>query len=162
LSSPISAHPKRAPEAAPAIQTSWDFIAFETKGWGVPITSWRILPNGGGSWTETVRAKDAAWSDYRLSWYEFEPDAFAYTQLVAILNGLPTSAPDSRKCANFMPDMPYGTIRLTKGATTTEIAWNSGCLDPDYQKFIETLKKADMLVAGRGRAGKFLREEKPQ
>jgi hypothetical protein len=58
-----------------------------------------------------------------------------------------------------MPDLPYGTIRLTRGATTLEISWNSGCMDDGYRAFIDLLKAADSLVAGWGRAGNILRTE---
>jgi hypothetical protein len=54
---------------------------------------------------------------------------------------------------------PSGLIRLTRGATTTEIAWNSGCLDDAYRTLMDALKAADSLVAGWGRAGKILRRE---
>ena len=33
----------------------WDLIAFEVKSWGRPVTSWRLLADGSGSWTEAVR-----------------------------------------------------------------------------------------------------------
>ncbi len=60
-----------------------------------------------------------------------------------------------------MTDMAYGTLRLTRGAITVEIAWNSGCLDDGYRAFIETLKTADDGVAAWGRAGRILRTEEP-
>ena len=39
-------------------------------------------------------------------------------------------------------------IRLTRGATTTEIAWNSGCQDRTYAPFLKVLRDADTLVSG--------------
>ena len=29
----------------------WDMIAFEVRSWGRPVTSWRLLRSGSGSWT---------------------------------------------------------------------------------------------------------------
>lgn len=132
-------------------------IAFEVKSWGEPVTSWRLLSNGGGSWTEAVKNEGERLGDYTLVWHEIEPRIEHYIAIERILKKLPTPAPDSNDCANFMPDLAYGTIRLTKSATTTEIAWNSGCMDEDYKPFLETLKAADQQVREWGKAGQVLR-----
>ncbi|MEE4337892.1 hypothetical protein [Erythrobacter sp.] len=138
----------------------WDFIAFEVKGWGEPISSWRLTGRGGGSWTETRKEEGEPIGSYTRVWHEIEEDAQLYIALENILAKLPQPAPDANECANFIPDLAYGTIRLTKGATTTEIAWNSGCMDEDYRAFMAVLKKADLLVAEAGRKGRMLREER--
>jgi hypothetical protein len=44
----------------------WDMIAFKVKSWGRPISSWRLLPDGSGSWTQTVDTDGGSFADYRL------------------------------------------------------------------------------------------------
>jgi len=68
-------------------------------------------------------------------------------------------APDPATCSDRMYDLPYGTIRLTRGATTVEITWNSGCMDADYRAFVAILKAVDTIVAYWGRAGRTMRTE---
>jgi len=148
-----------AQEATGSAQTpEWDMIEFETKGWGAPISSWRLIANG-GSWTEAVREKNAPIGDYKLVWHDTETDAGFFQEISRTLLKLPVPAPDSADCDKFLPDMAYGKIRLTKAATTTEIAWNSGCMDEVYRSFISILKEADWAVAAKGREGPVLRVE---
>lgn len=137
----------------------WDFIAMEVKSWGRPVTSWRLLPNGSGSWTEVVEARGEGPPGLNAVWHEVEVGEAGFGRVVAALSRMPLPAPDPARCADFMPDLPYGTVRLTRGATTLEIAWNSGCMDADYRAFIAILKAADTLVAEPGRAGRVLRTE---
>lgn len=137
----------------------WDMVAFEVHSWGNAVTSWRLLPDGSGSWTEAVREEDAPPGDYRLVWHEFMAGEDGYRQVEAVLSRLPAQAPDYDDCRNRMSDLPYGTIRLTRGAMTVEVAWNSGCMDDGYLAFIQTLRAADTLVAAWGRAGRVLRVE---
>ncbi|MFZ9395267.1 MAG: hypothetical protein ACO25F_04290 [Erythrobacter sp.] len=144
-----------------ALAADWDMVAFDVKSWGAPITSWRILSNGGGSWTETVREKGTAFADYKLAWHEIDPTAANYTVLESILRQLPQPAPDAQACENFMTDAPYGTIRLTKGATTIEIAWNDGCLDDSYQAFMAVLRQADQHIQSIGKVAPVARIESP-
>jgi hypothetical protein len=139
----------------------WDLIAFEVKSWGQPVTSWRLLADGSGSWTEAIRDEGTPLGDYRLVWHEFAAGADGYQQVESILSRLPEPIPDYADCANRMTDLPYGTLRLTRGATTVEIAWNSGCMDDGYRTFIETLKAADTAFACWVRAGRVLRTEGP-
>lgn len=134
-------------------------IAFEVKSWGRPVSSWRLLADGSGSWTETVAGSGGPPDAYRLVWHEFAAGADGYRQVEEILSRLPDPAPNYEDCSNYMTDAPYGTIRLTHGATTTEIAWNSGCMDENYRVFTDALKTADTVVAGWGRAGRILRTE---
>lgn len=152
--------PAQAAEAAALPMAGpWDMIAFEVKAWGRQATSWRLLPNGSGSWTEVVEAGGAQAARYSTVWHEVEAGAPGFAQVVAELSRLPLPAPDSAAGANFMPDLPYGTLRLTRGATTVEIAWNTGCMDAGYRAFVQTLKVADSIVAAWGRAGRVLRTE---
>lgn len=140
--------------------TQWDFIAFEVKSWGEPVTSWRVTGLGGGSWTETRKERFEPPGTYTLVWHEIGDDPQRAASLAAILARLPVEAPDPAHCANRMSDLPYGTIRLTRGATTIEIAWNSGCMDESYQAFMAVLKEADALVAAAGRTAPVMREER--
>ena len=137
----------------------WDLIAFEVKSWGRPVTSWRLLSDGSGSWTEAVRDEGAPLHDYTLVWHEFAAGADGHRQVETLLSRLPDTIPDYADCANRMTDLPYGTLRLTRGATTVEIAWNSGCTDDGYRAFIEILKAADTTVAAWGRAAPVQRTE---
>ncbi len=152
-----AAQPSSSPWSGP-----WDMVAFEVKSWGRPVTSWTLLADGSGSWTEAVRDEGAPPDGYRLVWHEFAAGADGYRQVEAILSRLPESIPDYDDCANRMTDLPYGTLRLTHGATTVEVAWNSGCLDDGYREFIGTLKAADTVVAHWGRPGRVLRMEGPR
>ncbi|MCB2079573.1 MAG: hypothetical protein KDE55_17985 [Novosphingobium sp.] len=159
----IGASPANAEDASGrSSHTAWDMVSFEVKSWGRPVHSWRILPTGGGSWTEAVPEEQTPFGKYKLVWHEVEVGEEGYAKLVEILQALPDPAPDYQDCANAMSDMPYGTIRLTRGSTTTEIEWNSGCLDDGYVAFVDALKAADALVGQWGRAGKVLRTENSQ
>jgi len=142
-SSPALAH---SPEA----QTNWVYMAFEMKSWGAPVSSWRIGKDGSGVWVEAV--KDGTPGDYALIYHDIGPGAEHYFALSRLMGKLPDPAPDSDECSNFMTDMPYGTMRLTRGATTTEISWNAGCMDDDYVAFLDLLKQADAIVSELGRA----------
>lgn len=137
----------------------WDMIAFEIKSWGRPVTSWRLLHNGSGSWTETVEQHGDRAPRYRAVWHEVEAGEAGFARVAAALSGLSIPAPDPGRCAAYVTDLPYGTIRLTRGATTVELKWNSGCMDADYKAFIRILKAADSIVAGWGREGRVLRTE---
>ena len=138
----------------------WDFVAFEVKSWGGPVTSWRILPNGGGSWTEAIRPEgDPPTAPASQAWHEIEPNETNYNRLAAILRALPDPAPDFNACENFMSDMAYGTLRLTRGAVTIEIAWNEGCLDDNYQAFMAVLRAADEHMQTLGKAAPVSRVE---
>lgn len=139
-------------------QPEWDMIAFEASSWGEPVSAWRIGKTG-GSWTETVRKDGARIGDYTLAIHEIEGGGKNTREIARILKDIPIPAPDSGDCENFMTDMVYGTVRLTKGATTTEIAWNSGCMDENYRPLLDALKAADARMREWGKAGKVIRTE---
>lgn len=139
-----------APETA---QPHWDMISFTMKSWGAPLTIWNILPDGSGGFAEAVHEEGAPpIGPAPMAWHELPADAGHYAKLVAILERLPEEAPNAMECENFMTDAPYGTLRLTRGATTTEIAWNSGCMDDDYRAFMSVLGDANNLVGEVGKA----------
>lgn len=150
-----AAQPPTSPWSGP-----WDMVAFEVRSWGRPVTSWTLLADGSGSWTEAVRQEGAPPDECRLVWHEVAAGENGYRQVEKVLSRLPDPVPDYDDCTNRMTDLPYGTIRLTRGATTVEVAWNSGCLDDGYRAFVETLKAADTMVAAWGHAGRVLRTER--
>lgn len=134
-------------------------IAFEVRSWGAPLTQWRYTLEYGGVWVEVAPKPDAPQPTWTKDYHTLEADPARYAALEAIVRKLPTPAPDAARCTNFMTDAPYGTIRLTRGATTTEISWNSGCLDDDYAAFTAVLREADQMVAAWGKAVEVNRTE---
>lgn len=148
----VSAH-----EAPP--DPEWDMIAFQTKSWGRPVTQWQFTPEYGGYWGENVTEGGSFNSAYTLAFHTLEADASRYQALENIVRRLPSVIPDAEDCTNMMTDQPYGTIRMTRGATTTEIAWNSGCLDEEYVAFVALLREANDMVSGWGRAEPVNRTE---
>lgn len=153
--------PALAEKAHEEEAAGWDWIAFEMNSWGRPVSSWRIRPTGDGSWTQAVSPDGQPFGDYSLVWHEVTAGEEGFARLSAILAGLPEPAPAYDDCENSMTDQPYGIVRLTRGATTTEIAYNAGCLDDGYVAFLDVLREANQLVEGWGKAGKVLRTEKP-
>lgn len=137
----------------------WETITFEAKSWGAPVSRWEYSANSGGVWIDVDDIEGQPIGNYTLSYHRLEPDQERYLELEALVRELPFPAPDHRACANKINDLPYGTIRLTRGAMTTEIAWNSGCLDPDYIRFVGLLREADQLVAAWGEAAPVARTE---
>lgn len=152
--------PEQPAPPAPPPPPDWDMVSLEVKSWGAPVTSWRILSNGAGSWTEAVVPEgEHPTHPHDQAWHELEADPASYIALENVLRKLPDPAPDPDECENFMTDAPYGVLRMTKGATTTEIAWNDGCMDEDYRAFIAVLREADALIATRGKAAPVSRVE---
>ena len=97
---------------------------------------------------ENVEPEDPQSQVQTIAYRTLEADPKRYQELEEILVGLPDPAPDSSECENFIPDLAYGTIRLTRAATTIEISWNSGCQDAAYAPFLKVLRDADTLVSG--------------
>ena len=97
---------------------------------------------------ENVEPEDPQSQVQTIAYRTLEADPKRYQELEEILVGLPDPAPDSSECENFIPDLAYGTIRLTRAATTIEISWNSGCQDGAYAPFLKVLRDADTLVSG--------------
>ena len=60
-------------------EPAWDFVEFEVKSWGGARSSWRILANGGGSWTVAVVEVDQspAMPDAQ-EWHEIVPEVANY------------------------------------------------------------------------------------
>lgn len=137
----------------------WDMIRFEVKSWGSNVYSWQFTPSYGGVHMENVTPEDVQSKEQTIAYRTLETDVGRYHQLEKTLDGLPVPAPDSAECENFIPDLAYGTIRLTSGATTTEISWNSGCQDRGYAPFLMVLREADTLVSGWAKAEPVTRTE---
>lgn len=151
------APPPAAPPPAPG--PVWETIAFEAKSWGAPISRWEYSVNSGGVWIAINDIDGKPIGNYTLSYHPLDPDDARYLELEALVRQLPFPSPDYRACTNKMNDLPYGTLRLTRGAMTTEIAWNSGCLDSDYIRFMGVLREADELVSQWGEAAPVARTE---
>ena len=144
-------------QASPALTGPWDMITFEMNSWGKPVESWIITTDGSGSWSET---KDgASFSEFSIVVHEIVADKAHYEALAAVLKRLPIPAPVTEGCHNFMTDAPYGKIRLTHGATTVELSYNAGCMDPPYAAYLDVLKAAENLVRQWGKDGKVLRTD---
>ena len=125
-------------------------VSFEMLSWGQPVSSWRLLADGSGSWTETERDQGASREAYRLARHDLGADEEAAGLLRALIEQLPFPAPPGDTCASFITDQPYGTLRLEKGASVLELSFNAGCMDASYKPFLEGLRAADGLVAKRG------------
>ena len=147
------------PEANSALQTRWDMVSFEMKSWGEPLSSWRLMNDGGGSWTEAIRLEESGPGRYELVHHEIPADLKNFAAVERILQTLPSPAPTASNCKKYFPDLPYGTLRLEIGATAVEIAWNSSCQDEAYQPLIDALREINDLVSEWGRNGAILRSE---
>jgi hypothetical protein len=136
---------------------SWDMITFETRHFELnrPPTKWILSPEGKGSWTEIIRHGKG---DYETRLHVIRVGAKGYAELEALLKTLPDPAPDDTDCDDLWGDFPNGTLRMTRGATTIEIAWNSGCRDARYKRLLDILMAADKKVGEWGMAGKVVTE----
>lgn len=143
----------------PSSEPVWETITFEAKSWGAPVSRWEYNANSGGVWIDVDDIEGLPIGNYTLAYHLLEADQARYLELEALVRQLPFPAPDFRACKNRINDLPYGTIRLTRGAMTTEIAWNSGCQDPDYVRFVDLLRQADQLVTAWGEASPVARTE---
>lgn len=139
--------------------TQPDLIAFETRSWGRTVSGWSIGPDGSGGWWRSTSESGSPgpYGPFRTTYHEIEPGPEGFARVAALLSGLPDPAPVATECEAFRSDDLYGTVRLTRKATTREIAWNAGCEDALYRAFIGKLHAADTLVAGWGMAGRQVR-----
>ncbi len=155
----LSSGTASARKEAPPPQSDWDMIAFEMKSWGITQSRWQYSREYGRVWIAFAAKPDAPQPTQTLSFHTLEPDNKRYAALAQLVSQVPVPAPDPATCKNMMTDQPYGTIRMTRGATTTEIAWNAGCQDKDYLALLGTLREADALVAAWGKAAPVNRTE---
>jgi len=130
----------------PATETQWDMIHFEVKALGERVYAWQFTPQYGGVHMRNVQPDPSNLNQHATAYKTLDQNMQRYVALEAIIAHLSTPAPDSSICEDFMPHDGYGTLRLTRGATTTEIAWNAGCKDEVYATFMTFLREADDLV----------------
>ena len=145
------------PGAAPAVEQ----IAYDTNSWGRVVSGWVVGPEGQGTWYERVNdsGQPGPVGPYELRYRLFAVSPVQMAELEAVLTGLPDPAPNPRDCKQFRTDDLYGTLRRTRGATTEELAYNQGCRDASYQRFMAQLLAADALVAKWGKAAPVSRSE---
>ena len=150
--------PLEAQETAPPPPPpDYSEVAFEAKVRGQPVAAWSLFVDGSGAWSEFERQDGAPASQYTRTYREIERGVANYIGLEKILRQLPEDVPDYDKCEQRITDAAYGTIRMTSGAKTIELAWNDGCFDEDYRAFLQTLREADAYVAALGKGGEAMR-----
>lgn len=142
-----------------AADPEWDMIALEVKNHRGTVTRWQFTPLYGGVWEEVVREPDDPTAIPMRRYHALEADASRYGALLEIIEKLPNDAPSYENCEMLVPDSSYGTLRLTRGVTTTEIGWQARCIDSDYVSFLNILRSANELVAAWGKAVPTTREE---
>ena len=140
----------------------WDRIALEANSWGRMVSGWSIGADGSGSWWERKNVDGTMMPNgaYTIAYHSFEAGPEGFAKVKAALADIPYPAPDaSQNCENFMTDAVYGTVRMTRMASTTETAWNEGCMDDDYVAFMGKLRAASQLTEGWGKAAGVSRLE---
>ncbi len=139
----------------------WDRLEWATNSWGRPVSGWAIGPDGQGDWFERVNesGRPGPVGAYRLVHHDLQLNPDQRARLSSLLTDIPDPAPVATECDNFRTDDYYGTLRVTRAATTREIAWNMGCRDASYHAFFDPLAEADALVAAAGKAAPVTRTE---
>jgi len=125
--------------AAPA----YEAIAFDINSWGRPIGSWEVHADG------TVRhhkSEGSVFAAHRIEHRDFTVDSAAYARLAAIAAALPHPRLRRDDCKERAMDLPYGNLRLTRGASEEAVAFDVGCRDARYQAFVGQLQAMDDLV----------------
>lgn len=144
---PVAAAAHTPQASAPPIS----MIAFEMNSWGSPLTQWQIDANGDGYWTGTaepgaVRTGPPA----KPVKHDLTAGKAAFANIARLAADLPVFAPEFEGCKQRITDQPYGKVRITRGATTTEFAYNAGCMDAPYLAFLAKLKALDQAVGSIG------------
>ena len=140
----------------------WDMVRMEANSWGRMLSGWSIGPDGSGGWwvRENADGTQAPYGAYKVTYRSFEAGPEGWAKVREALADIPDPAPDpSVDCDNFMTDAVYGTLRITRQATTTETAWNEGCMDDGYVAIMDRFRAADELVEGWAKAGPVSRIE---
>ncbi len=137
-------------------------IAYDTNSWGRVVSGWIVGSDGAGTWYERVNnsGQPGPVGPYEVRYHDFDAGDADFAKLQALLSSLPDQAPNPHDCEQFRTDDLYGTLRQTYGATTAEIAYNQGCRDASYQRFMDRLLAADALVAEWGKAAPVSRTER--
>lgn len=133
----------------------YDIVAFELKSWGVPIDSWSVSADGTGEWVETLRTEGQGFRDYHLARHPLHLTPAQVAQVVRAAAAVPPPF-DERSCKESVTDMPYGTLRLTRGGRTEELRFSNNCRDPGNLALIQRLQALDTLVSAWGKAAPAL------
>lgn len=120
------------------------------RSWGNVITEWSVSSSGDGFWSGQSGMAKAGGSVPPMIKHDLTVGPAKFRELEAMVRKLPSPAPNSSPCKQFMTDQPYGTIRMTSGATTTEIGWNAGCMDKTYLAFLNPLRAVNDTVKSWG------------
>ncbi len=119
--------------------------------WGQPLTSWTV--NADGSGTLSVSKPIAGnFLNRETTTTTLPADAAAAAALAQRIAALPATPPTGDGCRERITDQVYGALTITQSGGTKEYAYNAGCLDAPYARFIATLRQVDGLVAARGQA----------
>ena len=159
---PLAALMLSACATTPAGSGPVERIAYDTNSWGRVVSGWIVGSDGAGTWYERVNdsGQPGPVGSYQLRYHDFDVGPAQMAALEAVLAGLPDPAPNPRDCEQFRTDDLYGTLRRTYGATTEEVAYNQGCRDASYQRFMDRLLAADAQVAEWGKAAPVSRTER--
>ena len=123
-------------------------VTLEARSWGRILSGWSVGPEGEGAWytRENEDGTLVPFGPYRITYRSFDAGPAGAAALAGQLVALPDPVPDFAACENFMTDQVYGILRVTRGASTAETAWNEGCMDSDYAAFMDRLRAANTLV----------------
>ena len=156
---PLAALLLSACATTPASIDPVERIAYDTNSWGRVVSGWVVGPEGQGTWYERLNdsGQPGPVGPYRVKHHDFDVGEAGFAELQVLLAGVPDSAPNPRDCKQFRTDDLYGTLRRSSGSTTEEIAYNQGCRDTSYQRFMAPLLAADALVAEWGKAAPVTR-----
>jgi hypothetical protein len=83
---------------------------------------------------------------HKIEHRDFTVDAAAFAKLAALAAQLPEPRLRREDCEERATDLPYGTLRLSRVGTEEAIGFDTGCLDPNYRRFVGQLQAMDELV----------------
>jgi hypothetical protein len=121
----------------------YDAIAFDINSWGRPLGSWEVHADG------TVRhhqTEGSGFGAHQIEHRDFTIDSAAYAKLAAMAAQLPEPRLSREECKERATDLPYGSLRLARAGAEEEIRFDTGCLDPNYRRFVSQLQAMDELV----------------
>ena len=133
-------------QAPSAAQPPFEAITFEIKSWGRPIDSWAVRADGSAEHVKMVDEDPSTFPEYTLEHRVFTVLPADYAKLSAMAAALPEPRLSRDDCDERATDLPYGTLRLTRGEQEEAIAFDVGCLDARYQAFVGQLRAMDAAV----------------
>lgn len=128
-----------AETAAPPFEA----IAFDINTWGRPMGNWEVHADGT---VRHLRVEGSVFGAHTNEHREFTIDGAAYARLAALAAALPLPRLKRDDCKERATDLPYGSMRLTRGGSEEAIAFDVGCRDAPYQAFVGQLRAMDDLV----------------